>query len=241
MIVIPMVGLSSRFFKNGYTKPKYMLDLNGQSVFEHSVSSFSHYFKTLPFLFIVRADFDTPAFVELEVNRMGIVNYQIVVLDSETRGQAETVFMGLNEVDYNGAITIFNIDTFRPDFKLPDFENDGFVEVFKGAGDNWSYAKPICEDSTLIVEMAEKKRISDLCCTGLYHFSSTALFIDAYQQQLSAPESEWQAGELYVAPLYNFLLKEGFKFNYKLIDEKEVIFCGVPEEYEQLKIELSPL
>tara|TARA_B110000211_G_scaffold77303_1_gene90629 strand:- start:4273 stop:4995 length:723 start_codon:yes stop_codon:yes gene_type:complete len=236
MIVIPMVGLSSRFFKKGYTKPKYMLTLNEKSVFEHSVSSFSYYFKTLPFLFIVRSDFDTPAFVEQEVKQMGIADYRIIVLNTETKGQAETVFMGLSRIDYSGDITIFNIDTFRPDFRLPAYEKDGFVEVFKGEGDNWSYAKPI-DGSTLIAEMAEKNRISDLCCTGLYHFSSTELFFDAYQQQLKTPATQWQAGELYVAPLYNFLLSKGYKFSYNLIDSKDVIFCGIPEEYEQLKVD----
>ena len=32
MFIIPMAGLSSRFFKAGYNKPKYQLDLNGESV-----------------------------------------------------------------------------------------------------------------------------------------------------------------------------------------------------------------
>ena len=40
MIVIPMAGLSSRFTKAGYTKPKYMLPLAGKSVFAHSIESF---------------------------------------------------------------------------------------------------------------------------------------------------------------------------------------------------------
>ncbi|EGR2739468.1 capsular biosynthesis protein, partial [Vibrio parahaemolyticus] len=29
MIVIPMAGMSSRFFKAGYDKPKYMLEATG--------------------------------------------------------------------------------------------------------------------------------------------------------------------------------------------------------------------
>lgn len=31
MIVIPMAGMSSRFFKAGYTQPKYMLEAHGQT------------------------------------------------------------------------------------------------------------------------------------------------------------------------------------------------------------------
>ena len=35
-----MAGLSSRFFKAGYTAPKYMLDLKGQTFFAHALRSF---------------------------------------------------------------------------------------------------------------------------------------------------------------------------------------------------------
>ena len=54
MIVIPMAGLSSRFTKAGYDKPKYMLEAFGRSLFWHAVSSFSNYFDSEDFLFIAR-------------------------------------------------------------------------------------------------------------------------------------------------------------------------------------------
>lgn len=47
IIIFPMAGLSSRFAKAGYDKPKYMLDLKGNSVFFHAVNSFKKYFKIL--------------------------------------------------------------------------------------------------------------------------------------------------------------------------------------------------
>ena len=54
MFIIPMAGLSSRFFKAGYTKPKYQLDLNGESIFAWSVKSFVQYFKSDKFIFHLR-------------------------------------------------------------------------------------------------------------------------------------------------------------------------------------------
>ena len=45
MIVIPMAGLSSRFFKASYDIPKYMLTAHDESLFDHSVKSFSQYFR----------------------------------------------------------------------------------------------------------------------------------------------------------------------------------------------------
>jgi hypothetical protein len=240
MIVIPMAGLSSRFFKAGYKEPKYMLMAHNKSLFDHAVSSFSKYFKTDSFLFIVRDVYQTPEFVAEQANKLKISNFHIVSLDEETRGQAETVTLGIekwreetgNKQDC--PITIFNIDTFRPGFVYPPLNElgDGYLEVFRGSGDNWSFAKPVSNDSTRVSKTAEKRPISDLCCTGLYHFRSLEQYLTAYYAYLDKPIETWEKGELYVAPLYNHLIDLGLEIHYNLISREEVIFCGVPEEYK---------
>ncbi len=238
MIVIPMAGMSSRFFKAGYTKPKYMLEAHGQTLFDHSVKSFQAYFSTLPFLFIVRDVYETETFVKKQAQKLGIKEFYIVVLEKETKGQAETVTLGLELLeqqrpDYQGPITVFNIDTFRPNFKFPEVSHrgDGYLEVFRGSGDNWSFALPEKEGSTKVIKTAEKNPISDLCSTGLYHFNRKQAYLDAYQAYVAKPQQEWEKGELYIAPLYNLLIEKGLEVHYHLIERSEVIFCGVPQEY----------
>jgi dTDP-glucose pyrophosphorylase len=234
MIVIPMAGLSSRFFKAGYTKPKYMLEAHGESLFAHAIKSFSEYFKKEEFLFIVRDVLGTVDFIKQEIATLGIKNAQIFILDKETRGQAETVYLGLQSLSSDeDSITIFNIDTFRPEFRYPKntAEWDGYLEVFVGEGDNWSFAKPLHSDTSQVIETAEKRPISNLCSTGLYYFKSIALFNLTYCDYLAKPEAEWEKGELYIAPLYNYLIQEQKNIHYYLIERNEVIFCGVPDEY----------
>lgn len=233
MIVIPMAGLSSRFFKAGYTKPKYMLEAHGKTLFAHSVNSFSKYFDTKKFLFIIRDVYQTAQFVEEQINELGIKDYYIVILSRETRGQAETVALGLQEVKHNGSITIFNIDTFRPNFQYPNLDSlgDGYLEVFAGEGENWSFVRAIDEQSTLIDLTTEKTPISNLCCTGLYYFRTIKYYFTAYNHYLSLPNEEWEKGELYVAPLYNHLISIDKEIHYNKIAQKDVIFCGTPDEY----------
>jgi len=234
MIVIPMAGLSSRFFKAGYTKPKYMLKANGETLFDHSVKSFEQYFSSSKFIFIVRDVFKTSSFVEERAKSLGIKNFDIIVLDKETRGQAETVTLGLaNYRTSNQPITIFNIDTFRPSFVYPDLSRlgDGYLEVFRGEGANWSFVKPISKESTKINLTTEKNPISDLCCTGLYHFKNIQDYFDAYDYYASLPSSKWEKGELYVAPIYNRLIMTGSDIHYHEIPREDVVFCGTPDEY----------
>ncbi|EPS0984564.1 glycosyltransferase family 2 protein [Vibrio vulnificus] len=234
MIMIPMAGMSSRFFKAGYSKPKYMLEAKGKTLFEHSVLSFEKYFKDELFVFVIRDVYETKKFVIDQVKKLGIKDFKIVCLDVETKGQAETVFWGLDGIDDNESLTIFNIDTFRPEFSYPELSSkeDGYLEVFQGSGDNWSFVLPENEESTLLVETAEKRPISDLCCTGLYYFNKVSDFKLSYNDYLNKPKELWEKGELYVAPLYNFLIKNGKSIHYHKIERDEVIFCGTPDEYD---------
>lgn len=233
-IIIPMAGLSSRFTKAGYTLPKYMLYVKDKSLFNLAVSSFSNYFETCRFVFVVRNVFDTPRFVNEECVLLGIKDYEVVMLANPTRGQAETVLKGIEGAGIapEESILIFNIDTFRLGYTFPDKidEWDGYLETFVGTGDNWSYAKT--EDGTpesCVVETAEKRPISQYCSTGMYYFRHAADFLGVYDKECAAPTAK----ELYVAPLYNYLIKQGKDIHISVIPREAVLFCGVPKEYEE--------
>jgi len=81
-----------------------------------------------------------------------------------------------------------------------------------------------------VLATAEKRPISDLCCTGLYHFARA----DDFRQALAAERMAPSMSELYVAPLYNHLIAAGRRVHYRLIARDEVTFCGAPEEYQAL-------
>ena len=232
-----MAGLSRRFTEAGYKLPKYMLPLHGRSVFAHAVTSFARYFTSETFLFIARDVAGTPDFIADECRKLGIADAQVCVLDRETAGQAETVELGLIEsgAGDQAPLTIFNIDTFRDDFRFPDADwfrtSAGYLEVFKGEGSNWSYVEPLAGASEpLAARTTEKVPVSDLCCDGLYHFATTGDFHFALTQERKAPSMP----ELYVAPIYNHLIAAGRKVHYDLIPATAITFCGVPAEYEAL-------
>jgi len=235
-IVIPMAGLSSRFTQAGFTLPKYMLYLKNYSMFYLSMAGFRAFFDVFEFLFITRGIYDSKRFIESECALLGIKKFKIVELDSVTSGQAETVDLGLTraQVDKEEELLIHNIDTFKKSYSLPEkiSEMDGYLEVFRGEGDNWSYARTVNMESSRVIETAEKKQISNYCSTGLYYFREVALFQDAYRRvdnKLTA--------ETYVAPIYNHLINQEYAIHIDVIDREDVVFCGVPEEYyEQLAL-----
>jgi hypothetical protein len=236
VIVIPMAGLSLRFREAGYQRPKYMLPLHGRSLFHHVLAGFHRCFERDGFLFIYRNVDDTDAFVRAECRELGLTNFDVAVLNRPTGGQAETVALGLEKIGLadDRPITIFNIDTIRKDFDYPRTAwrgtSDGYLEVFRGSGPNWSYVRPASGREPLIAETAEKHAISDLCCDGLYHFARSGDF----RKALAEEKADKTSSELYVAPLYNRLIEKSAKIHYVLVEEDNLLFCGVPSEYEAL-------
>lgn len=235
MIIFPMAGLSQRFVNKGYDAPKFQLPLWDGTVFDYAVSSFVYSFNSLVFLFIYRETGGVRRFLETRVSHLGIREARFVPIEEPTAGQAETVELGLAEggVMNEEALTIFNIDTFRMPWSRPEglrSDVDGWLEVFKGTGKNWSFVRP-SNEAGIAAETAEKIAISDLCCTGLYHFSNASLFRSA----LAAERELLSSRELYIAPIYNHLISANSRIGFGLIPNNDVMFCGVPAEYEALR------
>lgn len=233
-----MAGLSSRFSKAGYQKPKYMLEAHGKTIFEWTVSSFQHTFKTEMFFFITRETGGVKDFIKNKVKKLGILNYQITILNTLTKGQAETVYLGLKMLSpillTKERLFIFNIDTILMNYKFPCFLNQalGYLDVFIGDGDNWSYAKPKENTKNIVEKTAEKNQISNLCSNGLYYFNSFDTYEKAYIKMIQ--NNLTTKGEYYIAPMYNFLTQTD-KIFYNITSLDKIIFCGIPEEYEAFK------
>lgn len=231
-----MAGLSMRFKKAGYELPKYMLTAHGQTLFYYSVASFKQYFTSQSFLFICLDVFDTSSFIREECQKLGIIRYQIVTLDNPTKGQAETVYFGLERADVppNEPIIIFNIDTFRPNFSFPesfDFrEVGGYLETFIGSGKNWSNIVPASSNSNRVALTAEKQEISQYCCTGLYAWKNSELFTSTFMYYKERFDSNTE-NELFVAPMYNRVIELGEDIRFSVVKSEDVVFCGIPEEY----------
>jgi NDP-sugar pyrophosphorylase family protein len=232
VIVLPMAGAGVRFQQAGYKTPKWALPLGDRTVFEWSLLSFSKLFEKERFLIVHREDDSVTEFVKTTATRIGVKNIDVVRLDSPTRGQAETVNNGLLKasVPPDEPITIFNIDTMRPGYEpnTRQLTSDGWLECVYAAGDHWSFIAEDFDEPGRVQKVAEKKRISDNCSTGLYYFSERHVFDDTFAEECI----NWQKGELFVAPLFNHAVRRGYRVLFDHISENDVFFSGTPAEYE---------
>jgi len=232
-VVITMAGFGNRFLEAGYEQPKYTIEARGATLFDWALRGLRAFVEAgSPFLFVVRAEDATADFIRVRAAANGIRDVQLLELDAPTDGQATTARLAVEGLEPTDPMAIFNIDTgIEPHLLAPgQARGDGWIPCFRAPGDHWSFART--DASGDVVEVREKQRISDLCTIGLYWFSSSLLYAEAYDAYYSSGARE-EAGERYVAPLYNQLILEGRRVTVSEIPFEAVTPLGTPLEVER--------
>lgn len=227
-VIITMAGRGSRFAKQGYSEPKYMIEVKGKTLFEWSLESLQGVPEAATWYFVALKEHDVSDFVHEKCALLGINDVTIVEIDDVTTGQAESALQAVKLCEPSSPCLIFNIDTHVAPGSLgfEGIKGEGWIPCFTMPGDNWSFVR--LGDGGCAVEVREKKRISDHCSIGLYWFSKASLFTESYEVLYGNGAVE--AGETYVAPLYNVLIEQGSCVTVALVNSENVVPLGTPEE-----------
>lgn len=228
-LVMPMAGRGSRFVDVGVRTPKPLIDVLGKPMYAWATDSLPLNVATrLIFLCLREHLEETPLAADIAA-RYGHLSPVLVPLDAVTQGQACTVLAARPWIDSDDQLVIFNADTwYRSQLAatlvaLPPTVA-GILGVFRAPGERWSFART--DAAGRVVETAEKRRISELACTGLYHFARGRDFV-AHAEQMIA-DNDRVNGEFYVAPVYNRLIERGLDVRVDLAEEAWAL--GTPED-----------
>ncbi len=224
-----MAGQGQRFKNDGFSTPKHMIIARGRPLMEWALLSLTAFFESWQFVFVTRRETGDKEVIRRMCNNLGIKSHVIVELSEVTSGQAATVFLAESAINIKKPILIYNIDTYvEPGCIMPsDFEDyRGYLHVFEAPGDHWSFIR--LDEQRQIIEVTEKERVSNLCSIGMYYFSDFLLYRKFYKKYIHETENE-----LYVAPIYNYLLEHMPKsIGFKVIDKSKVHALGTPEEVD---------
>ena len=233
-ILIPMAGRGSRFTEQGYTDSKPFIDVDGkpmiQRVIENLNIEFSADYKLI--LICIREDYDKYDFNIFD-GIIGHNKYDVVILDEVTDGAAQTVLMAKNLINNNKPLLILNSDQMIEYNSRATFnkfnKQDGGIPCFYGEGTDWSYAK--VGDDGFVTEVAEKKQISNDATAGYYYWKRGSDFVKYAEQQIEHNDRTGINKEFYVAPVYNWAIKDGKKIVISIVDS--TIELGTPEYLER--------
>lgn len=253
-IIVPAAGLSSRFPD---TRPKYSLfTYSGEMMLKKAIE---------PFLGKHRINIGILKKHDDEFNLKSLIlneiegNINIVIIDKETLGPADTVFQILEkaEIPDKSEILIKDCDSF---FNF-DYSIGNFICVAR-LYDQESINKPasksyiISNDQGTITKIIEKSIISDKFCVGGYKFESASLFKTAFKKLKNVNS------ELFVSGIIEICLSDKLIFSEKIVsdyvdvgtikewlnyNDKAVIFCDIDgtlieaqskNEYDNLGVQL---
>ena len=225
-----MAGFGRRFRDAGYEEPKYRVQVRERTLFSWALSSLSAFLGPgARAIFVVRTEERAGNFIAAEMAAWPGVETALVELVTPTDGQASTALAAHAVWEPAAPLAIYNIDTHvTPGALRPAMAaGDGWIPCFRAAGTHWSFVRTGTGGDA--VEVREKVRVSDLATIGLYWFASADLFARAYRHHYGgggAPE----AGERYVAPIYNTLIGDGARVTVSEIPAEAVVALGTPED-----------
>lgn len=228
-IVIPMAGEGSRFVQAGYALPKPLIDVGGKPMIQRVVENLSF---EADFIFVVRQEHLDNHSMESNLRTITNGRCEVVPVERLTEGAACTVLLTKSFIDCEEELLISNSDD------LIEFDRDGFQRIrnepsvdgiiftFEASDPKWSFAR--CDGTGRVVEVAEKRPISNRATCGKYYFRRGSDFVAGAERMLE--KNIRTNGEFYVCPVYNELIEDG-----KVIvpfDVYEMGGLGTPEDLD---------
>ena len=224
IIVVPMAGLGTRFMDGTQTKQKPLIKFRDKSLLEYALRSLPIN-QASEIIFVIRKEQAEEELITLIQTLCKGVKYRIVTLDAVTKGQAETVLFGIEGSDYREPILIHNCDTAL--ISEWNFETDaaGLFYAFRSSLASYSYAR--VDSFRNILEIAEKRVISNFASSGTYWIDSVSTYQKYFEKLKNAP----QTSELYVSQLMQSMLESSLQIG--LVECDNVIPLGTPQDLLQ--------
>lgn len=240
-IVLPIAGRGSRFSAVGYLQPKPLIPVHGEPMIEVVVNNLrpacAHRFIFLS----LREHLEHWSMAT--ILRRAAPDCEIVPVDAVTEGAACTVLLAEALIDTEESLMIANTDQYiAADVdgyieRSAQDDCDGLIMTFTAKDPKWSYVRK--NDQDLVIDVVEKKVVSDEATVGIYNFRHGSDFVRSAKSMIR--RNLRVNGEFYVAPAYNPLIEAGARIRtYGIPPEGIGMFgLGTPEDLE-LFLQRSP-
>jgi dTDP-glucose pyrophosphorylase len=206
-IVIPMAGAGSRFVKAGYSKPKPLILINQTPMIKLVIDNLTPLIEHR-FIFICQKEHD----LEFSLNerlKEWAPNSELVTLNGVTEGAACTVLETIEYINNDEPLMIANSDQYISEnineyINNLNFNNlDGLIMTMYADDPKWSYVD--LDHNKNVRRVVEKEVISNEATVGIYNFKYGKDFVKSAQEMIKLNDKV--NNEFYVAPVYNYLIK----------------------------------
>jgi NDP-sugar pyrophosphorylase family protein len=163
------------------------------------------------FIFISQEELFKDSRFEYSIKEQDI-NYKTVIAPNKTEGPACSCLIAKELINNDNPLIIVNCDQIILDFNIDNllkfalYNNaDGVLGAFHSTSSKNSYIK--LGDDLRIQEIKEKIVISNIATNGLHFWRHGKFFVESAEKMIEA--NDRYSNEFYVAPSYNYLIKQG--------------------------------
>lgn len=206
-IVVPMAGRGSRFSDAGYVLPKPLIEVHGVPMIELVIANLT---PSLPhrFHFLIQRAHDDVHGLAARLQEWA-PGATVTAIDGVTEGAACTVLLVRDLIDNDDPLMIANCDQYIDadidDYLAAQSDADGLIMTMWADDPKWSFVRR--DAGGRVVQVVEKKVVSNEATVGIYNFRRGADFVAAAEAMIVADQRV--NGEFYVAPAYDYLIARG--------------------------------
>jgi hypothetical protein len=234
-IIIPIGGKGERFSTNGYKDPKPLIAIFGKPMILHVLDNMRILANDK--IFIIYYNLQEYGFED--IIREKYPNIVFITLDKQTKGAAETIYLGLCKIlnrTTNKKTMLFDCDTFYSQDVISKYRGCEQNAIFYVENTDplpiFSYIN-IDTESNMIKDIKEKQKISDFANTGIYCFSDIS-WLYHYSKDVVNNDIEFN-GECYTSCIIAEMLDEGHPFYPIKLDPNYVFNLGTPLQLDTYK------
>ncbi|KAF6246078.1 glycosyl transferase family 2 [Nitrosopumilus sp. b2] len=221
-----MAGRGKRFEDAGYSFPKPLIDINGKPMIQIIVENLNF---PAEHVFLCQKEHSEKYSLK-ELLELISPNCKIVTVNGITEGAACTTLLAKELINNDEELIIANSDQWI-DWNNQHFlsylrsnEADGGIVTFIATHPKWSFVK--IDDENKVLEVAEKRPISNIATVGIYYFKKGSDFVEAAEKMIV--KNIRTNNEFYIAPVYNEMIQDGKKILHYPIAEMRGL--GTPED-----------
>jgi hypothetical protein len=202
VIIIPCAGLSSRFPK---TLPKYLLScFDGEMVLEKVLKQYDAKY---PIYVTILKEHDEKYNVTKRLKYTFGDRITIVTLENRTKGAAETVYRTIKLLNFKNdtSFIVRDCDSFF-DHEIKEFGNYVYCEHINNGKNLPGKSYVEINNQNIIVNIIEKKIVSEHFCVGGYQFDSVGEY-KKYFESLTVSNNE-----LYISEIIGNMINDKLSF-----------------------------
>lgn len=230
-IVIPMSGEGTSFIQAGYTFPKPLIDINGKPMVQLTIENLTPKFQH-KFIFIPKKEHYDKYSLHQIFHNIAKGNFVTLPQIAPTRGAACSVLNAVDFINNEEELIIANADQIV-DVDINKFiqfarksRADGVIMTFSSHHPRWSYAR--IDKKGKVLEVAEKKVISDQATVGIYYFKQGLAFVRAAFSMIE--KNIRFNNDFYVCPIFNEMILDGKNIINWEIKQSQMHGLGTPED-----------